>query len=173
MSCFVIGLLFGPIALSFVAMERLRWVPPPAKVVRDGRAGPGSVDLLVVTGARQDHSAARAGLRRFTARLGRLTLARVLPEGGPGEDTAVAAESLEEEARQLGAGGAGLVLLFGRPDETITRFAESRRFSVVVTARQDPELGAALAGAGVRHLFLADAGRPVAPSRTDAVSVPA
>ena len=158
MSWFVIGLLFRPIALSFAAMERLRWVPPPAKVVTDGPAGPGSVDLLVVTDARQsDHSAARAVLRQFTARLGRLTLARVLPEGGPGDDAALAAESLEEEARQLGAEGAGLVLLFGRPDEAITHFAESRRFSVVVTARQDPELRAALAKAGIRHLFLADA----------------
>jgi hypothetical protein len=154
----VLALLMGPLVLPFALAAALTTFPRPPVLVAEGRRRPGVDVLIALDGSRGGLATVDGALAHLGPHLGRLTLARVLPDDGPRLDEALAAEVLKAEARRLGTPDAELVLLFGRSDEALTRQAVEGGYQVVVAGYRVPGLSTRLRGSGV--VVVSGPGRP-------------
>jgi hypothetical protein len=155
LSYLVVGLLFGPVAVVFAVMDVLFDVPEPARILQQGRTGPGDVSVLVVVGGESTSSPSTAALASFGRNLRRLGLAQVLPKGCAREDERRAERGLRQAAAD--AGHPELALLFGRPDSAVSEHAVARGYVVVITPRPDQLLSEMLRRSGRVHWSADDA----------------
>jgi nucleotide-binding universal stress UspA family protein len=119
-SWLLLGTLFGPLGAIFAAEARSRERPGPADLVATGRAaGPGPVDVLVgIDGSSGSRAALHAVTELLGPRIGRLTLATVIPFDSGVEAQRSARAGLEEQGRAV-PDGPQLELLHGRPAEAL------------------------------------------------------
>lgn len=148
-----VGALLGPAALALALMERLSWTQPlPEIVVRGDRNG-GSIDVLVLMDDGADVvPVAGPLLEWFQTCLGRLTIARVLPEAGPLEERVLASRALTQTIERVAPRSAEGMLLFGARRAAVGSAVRDAGFHVVITARPDRAVKEAVRGTEVVHV---------------------
>jgi nucleotide-binding universal stress UspA family protein len=114
-SWLVLGTLFGPLGAIFAAEARAQEDPRKVELVTPGQpGGPGPIDVLVgIDGSPASRAALDAATELLGPRLGRLTLATVIPYDAGVEAQRTARAALEEQGEAV-AGGPQLELLHGR-----------------------------------------------------------
>jgi nucleotide-binding universal stress UspA family protein len=149
----LLGTVLGPLAiiLALVPTDRRR----PAVAPRHG--GPrvrGRVDVLVgLDGSTHAAGALQAMLGLLGDRLGRVTLATVLPRDDSAQrrlDRSAARERLEDVAATIVRAGSGprprIALLSGRPADELERFAIEEGYDLLVVGARGVGLSTALLG---------------------------
>lgn len=146
-SWFVLGTLLGPLAVAFAAVawhqsEQLQQKTIVASPVTPGEA---TVDVLVGFDDSPESRAAIASvIGLFGVRLGRLTLATVIPFDGGRLDEQKARAGLEQEAQRLAWRAPGLEIIRGEPATALVTAAAQGGFDL---------LAVGTTGAGRSHLF--------------------
>ena len=139
----VIGVLLGPIAAAWAAAELAWMIPRSPEVVDCAKPREAGQDgALVVLAGRAPMDVTDA-LRSIDA--SRLVLAQVLPFDGAKLIERTAADELRSVRQAIGRPDAGLVLLFGVPDDAVARYAREHSLSVVVAAGEHVERSSPLA----------------------------
>lgn len=138
-SWLVLGTLFGPLGAIFAAEARASEKPGPAELVVAGQpGGAGPVDVLVGSdGSPESRAALAAATELLGPRLGRLTLATVIPfdSGVEAQRQARVALELEWQGEAV-PGGPQLELLHGRPaDALLDRTVEGGYDLLVIGTR--------------------------------------
>jgi nucleotide-binding universal stress UspA family protein len=114
-SWLVLGTLFGPLGLIFAVEARSEEGTRPELVAARTSSGSGPIDVLAgVDGSPESRAALLAAVELLGPRLGRLTLATVIPYDCGFYHRRTAKAALEVEGEALGA-GAQLELLHGPP----------------------------------------------------------
>ncbi|MEW6470883.1 MAG: universal stress protein [Actinomycetota bacterium] len=154
-SWLVLGTLFGPLGAISAAEAGRGEHPGPELVAQRTASGPGPVDVLAgVDGSPESRAALHAATTLLGPRLGRLTLATVVPYDGGADHERTARAALEHEAELLG-GGPRLELLHGRPaPELLQRAVEDGYDLLVIGSR----------GAGVSKTLLGSTAADLARS---------
>ena len=148
-SWFVLGTMLGPFAVV-LAVDALRNEKRPEPrtlampaVPADAQAG--SVDVLVgYDGSPEAQAALTAAVEMLGPRLGRLTLATVVPYDGGLEAERAAVEALDDQADRLAWLAPGLEVLRGQPGPALTTLAAEGGYELVAVGTR---------GAGRAHLF--------------------
>jgi nucleotide-binding universal stress UspA family protein len=119
----VIGAVLGPIAIPVAVDARRRAEPAGGTALATSVERGGPVDVLVGSdGSPESRAAARAATSLLGVRLGRLTLATVVPIDATRETLDAAVRDLEQEARTIDP-NAGRQVLRGAPADALTRHA--------------------------------------------------
>jgi len=155
-SYLIIGVLLGPVAVIFAAMDVLCDVREPPRILERGRTGSGILSVLVVVGEEPATSPPAIALSGLEPGLRRIGLVQVLPKGGPLLDERQAERALRQAA--VGVCHPELALLFGRPDVVIPDHAAARGYDVVFTSCPDELLSARLKANGRIHWWGNDSG---------------
>lgn len=150
-SWLVVGSLMGPAALAIAVTERVPWTQPPSELVIRGKNAGGAVNVLVLMDD-ADVVPDAWPLDRFAPNLGRLTIARIVLEGGPAEDKALATRLIEEAVERIEPYTAEGMLLFGLTSSAVAATLREGRFHVVVTARPNAAVREAIAGTDVIYV---------------------
>ena len=131
----VIGLILGPVGI-LAALSA--YVPPrPDEVLAPGTAGPGTVDVLVgIDGSWECRHAATTAWSLFGPRLGRLTLAIVVPFDATPEEERGAQHALADANGALRISGMteptpACVVLHGRAADSLRRYATDEGFGAI------------------------------------------
>jgi nucleotide-binding universal stress UspA family protein len=152
-SWLVLGGLFGP--LGFVlAVDAWRHGEgrDPELVARRRASGAGPVDVLVgFDGSPESKAAFAAALDLLGPRLGRLTLATVIPYDGGLEHERMAKAALEREAETAGR-MARLEILHGRPSEALLERATKDGYDLLVIGTRGAGASGALLGSAAADL---------------------
>lgn len=154
----IVGAVMGPLAIVLALTMQPR--PSDPTVVTTLRSGGGKVDVLVgLDGSAESMVAVDGVAELFGDRLGRLTLATVIPHDAP--------HIVEREAKELLDHTAGRardqaepVLLSGRPATALCEYAATGGYDVLAIGRVGHGLSKALLGSTAMHLAHA-ADRPV------------
>lgn len=128
----IVAIVLGPVALPLAAWNALR--PPKSlpAVLNRGGDGQGSIDLLVgFDGSSDSRAAGDAAVALLEGRVGRLTLARVVPFDATGEVERRVEAELDVERQRLGP-LASTVVLRGRPADALRDYARRLRYDVIV-----------------------------------------
>jgi nucleotide-binding universal stress UspA family protein len=141
----VLGTLFGPLGAIFAVMagdEQLR----PELVAQRRSSGPGPVDVLVgIDGSPESRAALLAAVELLGARLGRLTLATVIPYDCGVDRQRTARAALEQQAEALGV-GPRLEVLHGRPAPVLLERATEDGYDLLVIGTRGAGASKALLG---------------------------
>lgn len=117
-SWFLLGLMLGPLAIA-LAFDSWRHdeVPEAHHLASPGvPAGSGRVDVLVgFDGSAEAHEALTGAVELLGSRLGRLTLATVIPFDGGRDAERAAVSALEQEAKRLAWLTPGVEIVRGHP----------------------------------------------------------
>lgn len=146
-SWFVLGTLLGPLAVAFAAVawrqgEELQQKTIVASPVAPGEA---TVDVLIgFDGSPESRAAIASVVSLFGARLGRLTLATVIPFDGGRVNEQKARAGLEHEAERPAWLAPGLEIIRGEPATALVAAASEGGFDL---------LAVGTTGAGRAHLF--------------------
>jgi nucleotide-binding universal stress UspA family protein len=145
-SWLVLGTLFGPIGAIFAVEarsdERVR--SELVAAARSRRSGP--VDVLVgIDGSPDSAAALAAATALLGSRLGRLTLAMVLPYDSGPERRRTARVELEELGSAV-PGGPKLELLHGRPAPALLEHAAAGGYDLLVVGTRGAGLSKVLLG---------------------------
>ena len=152
-SWLILGTLFGPLALVFAAEARSEAAVRPQLVARRHSGGPGPVDVLAgVDGSPESESALAAAIGLLGPRLGRLTLATVVPYDC-GVDRQRTARTILEHGRTAVGGEPRLELLHGRPAPVLMERAVEDGYDLLVIGTR---------GAGATKAFLGSTAADVA-----------
>ncbi len=148
----VTGTVLGPLAVLFaldaVHQER-REIP---RRLAPGRPGGGSIDVVVgIDGSAESRAALVEVIGLLGSRLGRLTLATVIPFDGPSGADRLAEAELDRQARVVGA-VPELELLHGRPADALGHFARDGRYHLLVIGTRGYGLSKAVLGSTARQL---------------------
>lgn len=151
----ILGTLFGPLGAVFAFEARKGERVPPELLAQPTSSGSGPVDVLAgVDGSPESRVALRAATELLGPRLGRLTLATVIPLDSGTDSERTAREALEHEGEVTGA-GVQLEVLHGRAaTELLQRAAEDGYDLLVIGTR----------GAGVSKALLGSTAIDVARS---------
>jgi nucleotide-binding universal stress UspA family protein len=150
---FVLGVILGPLALVIAVYslsagheeEPEMLAPPP-------RLG-GKVDVVVgFDGSWESCAAYRAVVDLFGTRLGRLTMARVIPHQAGWEAVQEARRSLESEAGTFPSRAVGLEVLYGKPDVALTEFARAGGYDVIAAGTRGAGLSKGVLGSVATEL---------------------
>ena len=145
-SWLAVGSLIGPAALAITLMERLWWTQLPPEIVIRGASAGGSINVLVLIDDVVDVTAvARPLIEWFGSCLGRLVIARIVPEDGPLEEQDRVTGDIEEAVGRMEPYSAEGMLLFGRTESAVATTVRNARFHVVITARPDAAVREAIA----------------------------
>jgi nucleotide-binding universal stress UspA family protein len=167
----ILGTLFGPLGAIFAVEARGQEEMRPEVVAPERSHGSGPVDVLAgVDGSPESRAAVDAAVALLGPRLGRLTLATVIPY-----DTGVAVQrtARAELERQGAAMAAGLELLHGRPGAALLRHAAEGGYDLLVIGTRGGGASKALLGstavdvaeaAKMPVLLMGAAGTPAAGS---------
>ncbi len=141
-----LGVLFGPLTALFAweawRDERLE----PELVSRRQLRGGGPVDLLVGFDTSAESQAALAAAQELLgSRLGRVTLATVVPYDGADEDEAQARDALQRQGAVM-AGSPRLELLHGRPSQALLERAVADGYDVLAIGTKGAGASNALLG---------------------------
>ena len=146
-SWFLLGVVLGPLAVVF-AVEAWRHYERPAHrplVAADGGRDRGTVDVLVgFDGSTGSQAALAAAIELLGARLGRLTLATVIPYEGGREGERDAAAALHEQTERLNPVVPGLKVIRGHPAKALAAEALEGGYGLLAIGTK---------GAGHAHLF--------------------
>lgn len=143
---FVLGTLLGPLALALaVSSVRNDEHPSPRVMASSAVDGANGVDVLVgFDGSPESRAAVDAAAELMHARLGRFTLATVVPFDGGADEERIALRALEAEQERLAGLGPGLELLKGHPASALTTRASEDGYALVAIGTR---------GRGRAHLF--------------------
>lgn len=133
----VLGGLFGPLAIALaISSGRSDEVGDPRVVsVAEPRTGP--VDVLVgFDDSEQSRAAVRTVIDLVGPRLGRLTLASVIPFDGGSDEEREALQALEAQAARLTGPSPGLEVLRGHPATALDRRARDAGYHLLVIGRR-------------------------------------
>lgn len=131
-SWLILGTLFGPLGAIFAlearSEERLR----PELLARRRSSGPGPIDVLVgIDGSPESRAALLAATSLLGPRLGRLTLATVIPYDCGFDRERTARALLQRQGEAVG-GGPRLELLHGRPAPVLLERATGDGYDLLV-----------------------------------------
>jgi nucleotide-binding universal stress UspA family protein len=170
---FVLGALFGPLTAVLAAYARHNERVRPELVAQPQSTGPGPVDVLVgLDGSPESRAALRAAVELLGPRLGRLTLATVIPYDSSLERQRTARAMLEEHGEAIG-GGPGLELLHGRPAPVLLERAVEDGYDLLAVGARGAGASKALLGSTAADVaesakvpvLLMGAGIPAVPMR--------
>lgn len=172
----VIGAILGPVG---VLAALTAYVPPREDdVLEAGKAGAGVVDVLIgVDGSWESRHAATKACSLFADRLGRLTLATVVPFDATSEEERAAEHALADANGALRVSGVidhlvpGQVVLHGRPADSLRRYAADEGYEAIAIGCHGHGMSKAVLGstadALTRHsevpLIVAGGHDPAAP----------
>lgn len=142
---FVLGTLLGPAAILFALEARHEERMRPRVLSNPGGPDRGHVDVLVgFDGSPESRACAEMTVELVGSRLGRLTLATVVPfDGGTAaERSAIAA--VEAEAKRLARLAPGVEVLHGHPATALAARARADGYEVLAIGTR---------GTGRAHLF--------------------
>jgi nucleotide-binding universal stress UspA family protein len=142
----VLGTLFGPLSAVFAVEARGQEEMRPEMVAPGGAPGSGPVDVLAgMDGSPESRAAVAAAIALLGPRLGRLTLATVIPyDTGVAEQRAARAE-LERQGVAVRA-GSELELLHGRPGAALLQHAAEGGYDLLVIGTRGRGVSKALLG---------------------------
>ena len=152
-SWLLLGSLFGPLGLV-LAVDAWRHGErrAPELVARRRASGTGSVDVLVgFDGSPESKAAFTAALDLLGSRLGRLTLATVIPYDGGLEHERMAKAALEREGESAGR-MPRLEILHGRPSEALLERATEDGYEILVIGTRGAGASRALLGSAAADL---------------------
>jgi nucleotide-binding universal stress UspA family protein len=157
----LLGAFMGPLviapALGVVRAAR-RDPRARARLLREGGAGTGTVDVLVgIDGSVESSAALRAALDLFADRIGRLTLAAVIDydsaiSGRPWDTERLATEGLERSAASVRSIDPNTALLVGHPATALMKHAVEEGYEVLVVGRRGHGATKALLGSTAMRL---------------------
>jgi len=159
-SWLVLGSVFGPLGGIFAveAWREERTRPELVSGTASPRSGP--VDVLVgFDGSPEGRAALAAATRLLGPRLGRLTLAAVVPYDGGLDAERTAKAALESEGAALG-GSARLEILHGRPSHALLERAAADGYELLVIGTKGSGASRALLGSTAQDVARS-AGIPV------------
>jgi nucleotide-binding universal stress UspA family protein len=157
----VLGTVLGPLAVLLAAAAVRDEHHATDRVLDPGASGGGPVDVVVgVDGSPESRAAALAVVSLLNGRLGRLTLASVIPYDGGRETERAALAELEARADALRGTRPGVELLHGRPADTLSRFAVENGYDLLAVGTRGVGLSKALLGS-VAHTLASAAMVPV------------
>jgi nucleotide-binding universal stress UspA family protein len=137
----VLGMLLGPLAVAFafdsVANEQGDLVEVRAPTPGHGE---GLLDVVVgFDGSPESHAAVSCAERILGDRIGRFTLATVVPFDAGQADERQARAALLEEAAALPAAGFGLEVAHGRPAKALQELVEQEGYDLLVVGTSERE----------------------------------
>lgn len=145
-SWLILGTLFGPLGAIFAIEARSEERSRPELVARRRSSGPGPIDVLVgVDGSPESRAALVAVTELLGPRLGRLTLATVVPYDSGFDRQRTARAALEQQGETLG-GGPRLELLHGRPASVLLERAAEDGYDLLVVGTRGAGASKALLG---------------------------
>lgn len=145
-SWLILGTLFGPLGAVFAVEARGEERVRPQVVAARKSSGTGPIDVLVgLDGSPESRAALQAAVEMLGPRLGRLTLASVIPYDSGFDRQRTARATLEQQA-SLVDGGARLELLHGRPASALLERAMTDGYDLVVLGTRGAGLTKALLG---------------------------
>lgn len=154
----VIGAVLGPIAIA-VAVFADR-APEASEVIDPGLAGPGPVNVLVgVDGSAEALAAAEAAVALLGDRLGRLTLATVVPRDATSEEMQLGRDRLASVRDAMVTDGlidaldAATVVLHGAPAKVLTAYAHTEGFDTIALGGRGRGASVALLGSTAEALL--------------------
>ncbi len=157
----VLGIVLGPLVLPLAASALRHDEPGLIERLSRGRAGTGSVDVLVgIDGSAEAEHALRRAVGLLRWRIGRLTLATVL-------DYDVSAGSFLAEDHEKARGDLirtadaisprpETVVLSGRPAEALRKYAVEETYDVIVAGRRGHGANRVLLGSVASELARGD-----------------
>lgn len=153
----VLGMVFGPLVLPLAANALRHDEPGLFERLSLGRAGTGSVDVLVgIDGSAEAEHALQHAVGLLRWRLGRLTLAAVLDY-----DVAAGSVLAEDHTRAQGdlirtakatSPQPETVVLSGRPAEALRKYAVEEAYDVIVVGRRGHGANRVLLGSAASEL---------------------
>jgi hypothetical protein len=147
-----LAILMGPAAVPLAVLELLAPLDRRAVLLERGQVLDGDLSVLVqVDATAESRDPASAAHDLLAPWLRRLCLVRVLPEGGPRLMEELAAQELRQQSADW-APGAGLALVFGRPDTALCEYATSEGYGMLVLGSPNRATTQALRAAGVAVL---------------------
>ncbi|HKY77167.1 MAG TPA: universal stress protein [Acidimicrobiia bacterium] len=145
-SWLILGTLFGPLGAIFAVEARGQEEARAELVAPHGPSGAGPVDVLVGTdGSPESMAALRAAFEILGSRLGRLTLATVIPFDCGIARQRSAREDLERAGSLIG-GEPQLEVLYGRPAQALLDRAVEGGYELLVIGTRGTGASKALLG---------------------------
>ena len=152
----VLGALLGPLAVVMAVdaernEERLR----PARLAGGPRApaGSGPVDLLVgYDGSPESAAAVDAAVGLLGPRIGRLTVATVVPYDDVREEERRADQELRRLASRMVGRGVEMEVLHGRPSTALRDFARDGGYELLVIGTRGAGISKAILGSAASEL---------------------
>ena len=145
-SWLILGTLFGPLGAIFAFEARGQEGRRTELVAPHGPSGAGPVDVLAgIDGSPESMAALRAGFEVLGSRLGRLTLATVIPFDCGVARQQAAREELERAGSSI-AGEPQLEVLYGRPAQALLDRAIEGGYDLVVIGTRGAGASKALLG---------------------------
>lgn len=144
---FILGIFLGPIALGLAAYVDRRPYHQGPRVLAQPPKGTGAVDVLVgFDGSPESRAAVDAASDLLGDRMGRLTLALVVPMSCGVDMARLADEALRAEAERLRPRDVGLEVIEGRPSSALTDLAAAAGYELLVVGTRGAGLSTALLG---------------------------
>jgi nucleotide-binding universal stress UspA family protein len=153
---FVLGSVLGPLA-AVLALDARRHGEElehgPLRVGAPGTAGPGPVDVLVGCDFSSESVAALdTVVDLLSTRIGRLTVATVLPYGSAKEQLRKATDGLCQLARRHPERVPELEILHGHPSTALGRFAAEGRYQLIAVGTRGAGISKAILGSAASEL---------------------
>jgi nucleotide-binding universal stress UspA family protein len=145
-SWLVLGSLFGPLGAIFAVEARGEERTRPQIVAAPGSFAAGPVDVLVgFDGSPEGRAAFDAALALLGPRVGRVTLATVVPYDGGADNERLAKAALERAGAATGR-SSRLEVLHGRPSEALMERAVAEGYDLLVIGTRGAGAADALLG---------------------------
>jgi nucleotide-binding universal stress UspA family protein len=143
----LLGMFLGPIALILAAyVEGSPHRQEPDILALPAR-GSGPVDVLVgFDGSAESRAAADCAVDLLGERIGRLTIARVVPFYGGSESQQLAQDTLAEEGARLRPREVGLEIVEGNPPAALSDLAAAAGYEVIAIGTRGAGLSSELLG---------------------------
>jgi len=152
-SWLVLGALLGPLAIVLAIETGLRSKAQEPRVLAGGPAGAGPVDVLVgYDESPEARAAASRAVELFGPRMGRLTLATVIPFDGGREGERLAVAALERQARHMAPLQPSFEVLGGHPSHVLEQLTRDEGYDLLVIGTRGAGRAKALLGSAASKL---------------------
>lgn len=153
---FVLGTVLGPLAVVLAIDARRHgegYQRGPVPVAGPEVVGTGPVDVLMgYDGSPESLAALDVVVRLLGERIGRLTVATVVPYGDSGERERQASEDLRRLAARTPGRAPGLEMLHGHPSTALTEAALDGGYELLVVGTRGAGISRALLGSAASEL---------------------
>ena len=154
-SWLILGTMLGPLAVVLAVHSWRHGETPRSEIVAEPTALTGPVDVLVgFDGSQESRWALSRVIGLLGPRLGRVTLATVIPFdcGWDGEQQAVAALEHEAAAMDNDGAGMGLEVVRGHPSHALTQLAVEGGYHLLAIGARGAGASKALMGSAASEL---------------------